>query len=182
MIMTRKLSLGILGTLIVALSACQEHSQTETDAPNQTPTQTSETQTSDTQDADNSSDMAQEDMTDDAENTDRLLMMGVESPQEVKDFLADLRDSAEDNNQDAIAGMVKYPFSTYEMGEVQKTYTSSTEFLSDYDSLITPDVLAALKSANYDSLFINQDGGSIGNGTVWINNFGNGLQIYRINK
>ena len=172
----RKFSLGLCSAFLVTLAACQPNSEIENEAASQAPDPAAEEQT-----LDSSSDTALDTADNEAFSEDRLVMIGVEDSQELTDFLAQLRQAAEANDRQSIADLVEYPFLTYDAGEVQKTYGSSTEFLSDYDSLITPKVLAALETANADSLFINQDGGSIESGTVWINNFGNGLRIYRIN-
>ncbi len=175
----RKFSLGLLSAFIVTVAACQENPETGDRQLTQMPDQASDVQMPDDTSEVTSSEATK--ATGAIETSDRLLMLGVDDPQILKDFLAKLRDAASANKRDEIAEMVKYPFSTYEMGEVQKTYESSAEFLTDYDSVITPKVSAALKSANAESLFINQDGGSIDDGTVWINSFENGLRIYRIN-
>jgi hypothetical protein len=112
----------------------------------------------------------------------RLAIAGIEDPQAAKDFIAQMNTAATNEDADAIANLIHYPFTTYNLGEPLKTYTTPAELLTDFDQIVTPAVLAAMSQANYDDLFANDQGAMIGNGTVWFNPFDEGLKIQAINS
>ena len=113
--------------------------------------------------------------------TERLADMGIENPEAVKTFLADMRAAASSQNQEAIADLVRYPFTTYDTGEPLKTYESSAALLEDFNQVVTPTVIEAMRNAQYSELFSNYQGVMIGNGEVWFDQVDQSLKIRAIN-
>ncbi|MEM9947576.1 MAG: hypothetical protein AAF810_16180 [Cyanobacteria bacterium P01_D01_bin.36] len=119
----------------------------------------------------------------DQNNADiRLEMAGIADPQEAKDFLAQMSTAAAKGDRDAIAGLIRYPFTTYDTGNVQKEYGSPPAFLADFDEIVTDNVLAVMQNASYDDLFVNYQGAMIGNGAVWFMKYDEGVRIKAINS
>ncbi len=112
----------------------------------------------------------------------RLAVAGIDNPQSAKDFIAQMNTAAAENDRDAIANLIHYPFTTYNVGEPVKTYTTPTELLADFDQIVTPAVLTAMSQATYDDLFANYQGAMIDHGTVWFTQFDEDLKIHAINS
>jgi len=112
---------------------------------------------------------------------ERLKVAGIDNPQAAKDFLETIREAAKTDDKAAIATLVRYPFTTYKMGEIQAQYDSSDELLADFDSVVTDGVWAEIEGARYEDIFVNYQGAMIGNGAVWFMNYGDGIQIKAIN-
>ena len=70
------------------------------------------------------------------------------------------------NKQDA-AAFVRYPIVVTISGR-KRTITSAAAFVRAYDSIMTPDIVAAVKGQKYEDLFVNYKGIMFGNGEVWI--------------
>lgn len=111
----------------------------------------------------------------------RLEIAGITDPQAARDFLSAMRVAAAAGDRDAIANLVRYPFTTYDAGSVQKEYVSSKEFISDFDNIVTASVISAMKDASYDELFVNYQGAMIGDGEVWFMGYDEGIRIKAIN-
>ena len=112
----------------------------------------------------------------------RLPLAGIEDPQEAKDFLSAMKTAAIGEDKDAIANLIHYPFTTYEAGSAQKEYGSSEAFLTDFDEIVTDNVLLAMTNARYEDLFINDQGVMIGDGEVWFMKYDDGIEIKSINS
>ncbi|NJL90426.1 MAG: hypothetical protein HC916_12025 [Coleofasciculaceae cyanobacterium SM2_1_6] len=113
--------------------------------------------------------------------TDRLDMAGISDPQEVVNFLENLRSAAQALDRPALADLVHYPFTTYNRGTPVKTYYTPEELLIDFEKLFTPRVMRSIENVRYDNLFINSQGIMIGSGEIWFRNYPNGIKIKAIN-
>lgn len=112
----------------------------------------------------------------------RLALVGIDDPQEAKDFLAAMKTAAMGNDRDAIASLIHYPFTTYNTDDAQNVYRSPAEFLSHFDEIVTDSVLTAMQNASYEDLFVNYQGAMIGNGEVWFMKYDEGIEIKSINS
>lgn len=109
-----------------------------------------------------------------------LSFAGVKDPRILKEFLMNIRNSAKNNDREAIADMVFYPFNTYQNGVIKKTYATKNEFLHDYDSILSSATQQKLETVNYDSFFSNWRGGAVDRGIIWFNTFEGELKITHI--
>jgi hypothetical protein len=112
----------------------------------------------------------------------RLAIAGINDPQAVKDFVAEMNSAAAAADPQAIAALVHYPFAIYDNGNIVKTYETSADLLADFDQVVTPSVITAMSQATYEDLFINYQGAMISNGAVWFGQFDEGLKILAINS
>jgi hypothetical protein len=112
----------------------------------------------------------------------RLAIAGIDNPQAAQAFITQMNTAARDNDVNAIANLIHYPFTTYDTGNPLKTYAPPAELLADFDQVVTPAVIAAMSQADYDNLFANDQGAMIGNGEVWFGQFDEGLKIQAINS
>ncbi|HEY9647849.1 MAG TPA: hypothetical protein V6C88_15845 [Chroococcidiopsis sp.] len=120
----------------------------------------------------------------------RLFLAGMEDPEEVRAFLANLRQSAvmrgsrqaRLRQRQALVAMVRYPFTTYdEPGVPGVTYHRPEALLRDFERVFTPPVLNAMRHAQYEELFINGQGAMISDGRVWFDQREDGIKIKAIN-
>jgi hypothetical protein len=70
------------------------------------------------------------------------------------------------NKEDA-AAFIRYPIPITINGK-KRVIRSPTEFVKNYDSIMTPDIVAAVKNQNYGDLLVSSKGVMFGNGEVWI--------------
>jgi len=73
-----------------------------------------------------------------------------------------------DGSKQDVAAFVRYPIVVTIAGR-KRTITSAAAFVKAYDSIMTRDIVAAVKGQKYGDLFVNYQGVMFGNGEVWIN-------------
>jgi hypothetical protein len=73
---------------------------------------------------------------------------------------------AEGSRED-VAAFVRYPIVVQVDGR-KRTIRSAAAFVVAYDQIMTPDIVAAVKSQKYGDLFVNSEGVMFGDGQVWI--------------
>jgi len=78
-----------------------------------------------------------------------------------------VQDAVADENAEALAALVKYPFATVLEGE-DYVIESEDDFVTVYPDLITDTVADAVLSQDYANLFLNQDGAMFGQGEMWL--------------
>jgi len=106
---------------------------------------------------------------------------GFRDPSEVHRLVGELRSAATAGDKRALAAAVHYPFTTYSRGVAIRRYATPDEVLAAYDALFSEDVLAALRVAEYEELFVRDQGAAIGDGKVWLGQFDEGVRIKAIN-
>jgi hypothetical protein len=116
-----------------------------------------------------------------ADPTDRLFLANITDPQAARDFLEEMRSAATTLDPDALAGLVHYPFVTYNNGRIVKTYATPAELLRDFEEIFTTRVITAMRNAQYSELFVNSQGAMISGGTVWFFQYPEGIKIKAIN-
>jgi hypothetical protein len=68
----------------------------------------------------------------------------------------------------AVADLVRYPISVSING--RKTMIRNAKaFIANYSAIMTPDIVATVKSQKYEDLFVNYQGVMFGRGQIWVN-------------
>lgn len=83
------------------------------------------------------------------------------------DALVALQSAVASEDAEAVAEYI--PFDTpINIDGDEVTYSSPDEFVAAYADIVTPEVVDAIESQTYETLFVNQQGVMIGNGEVWL--------------
>ena len=109
----------------------------------------------------------------------RLELAGLESPEEVRLFLASLKQHLERDDRAALVSMIRLPLKIYSGSG--KTYTDSKSLISDFDQVFTAKVRAAISTARYEDVFVNYQGAMLGDGEIWFDKRDGKVQIKAIN-
>jgi len=105
---------------------------------------------------------------------------GIDNPKLVTDYLAKLQAAVKGNKTSDVAALMRYPLSVNDNG-ISSTVKSKQEFVKSYSSIFTSSVRANILAQKADKLFSNQNGVSIGEGTLWLSQFDNAVSVYAIN-
>ena len=73
---------------------------------------------------------------------------------------------ASGNKEDA-AAFIRYPIPV-EIDRHKRSIRSSAEFVKNYDRIMTPDIVAAVKNQTYEDLTVSRKGVSFGKGEVLV--------------
>jgi len=73
-----------------------------------------------------------------------------------------------DDDREALAGLVSYPIKVTTDGE-EMTIDSVSQFVEEYDSIITDEIKDAVAGQKWQDLFVNYQGVMFGNGQIWLN-------------
>jgi len=106
---------------------------------------------------------------------------GIDDPQQVTAFVADLQRAVREGDKAAIAALVDYPLKARVEGKT-RTIKDKAAFIKDYNAIMTMAVQAAVADQNPAALFANSQGLMFGNGQVWIGLTEDGLRIIAINN
>lgn len=68
----------------------------------------------------------------------------------------------------AVAALVDYPLEVTIDGHARRI-ADATEFVASWDSVITPDIERVVAEQQFEKVFVNWQGVSLGDGQVWIN-------------
>lgn len=111
----------------------------------------------------------------------RLHMAGIEDNQDARDFLAHLKAAARDDDRQSLAAMIRYPLTIYADGQEVATYLGAEALLADFDAVFTPPVMGAIEAAEYETLFVNDQGAMIGDGELWFDGWDGQIAVKAIN-
>lgn len=92
----------------------------------------------------------------------------------LKIFIKDLQHMVANDNKEEISKLIRYPLNS--------TIKTKTDFLANYDKIITPKIKDAIAKANLKQLFRNYKGVMIGDGAIWIAQEGKDFKIIAINN
>ena len=101
-------------------------------------------------------------------------MAGITRVHALKIFIKDLQYIVANNNREEISKLIRYPLNS--------TIKTQSDFLANYNKIITPKIKDALAKANLRQLFRNYKGVMIGNGEIWIAQEGKDFKIIAINN
>lgn len=110
-----------------------------------------------------------------------LAHIDVEDSIPVKTFFSEMREAGKLGNESALADLVCFPFSKMKDGNLRKLYENKTEFLNDFEKIVSSSARKALMNADYTDFWANSDGGMISSGAIWFNQCDGQLKIIRIN-
>ena len=99
---------------------------------------------------------------------------GINNVSGLKIFIKDLQTIVANGHRQELARYIRYPLNS--------TVKSKSDFLENYDKVITPKVKRALASVNLRQLFRNYKGVMIGSGEIWIAQEGQDFNIIAINQ
>ena len=99
---------------------------------------------------------------------------GIKNVYALKIFIKDLQYMVANDNREEISKLIRYPLNS--------TVKTQSDFLTNYNKIITPKIKDALAKANLKQLFRNYKGVMIGNGEVWIAQEGKDFKIIAINN
>ncbi|CAL1241394.1 hypothetical protein [Candidatus Methylocalor cossyra] len=91
-------------------------------------------------------------------------------------FLIQIKKAIAADNRDAVARLVDYPLPVHLDGKAVKI-KGAQEFVAHYAKLVTPRVKQAVARQSYPTLFANWQGVSVGDGTLWFAEVGNGRTV-----
>lgn len=77
------------------------------------------------------------------------------------------RQAVAEGNKSDVAAFIRYPI-VVEIGGKKRTIASHDAFERAYGSIMTADIVDAVKSQKYGDLFVNDQGIMFGNGEVWV--------------
>lgn len=97
---------------------------------------------------------------------------GIADVKGLKLFLKQVQQWVMNNDKEKLASIVRYPL---------KGIKTEQEMLAAYDKVFTKEVKLSFATINFNQVFRNQQGVMIGNGKVWINQFGKDFKIFAIN-
>ena len=99
---------------------------------------------------------------------------GIKNVFALKIFVKDLQYMVANENKEEISKLVRYPLNS--------TIKTKSDFLANYDKIITPKVKDAVAKANLRQLFRNYKGVMIGDGAIWIAQEEKDFKIIAINS
>ncbi|TVX93630.1 hypothetical protein [Paenibacillus agilis] len=105
---------------------------------------------------------------------------GIDDPAAFVQFLSDLKKEVAANNKKAVAGMIDYPLNVNKNGKTTKIKTKQ-QFIKQYNKIMTKEVKQKLLAQKADRVFVNAEGVMIGDGEMWISQFGTKIAVYAIN-
>ena len=70
-------------------------------------------------------------------------------------------------SKEDVAAFVRYPIRVSIDGKAA-TISSSGAFISNYDAIMTPNIVGAIKAQKYEDLLVNSQGVMFGNGQAWL--------------
>lgn len=85
-----------------------------------------------------------------------------------EEFFTMLKKAVADNDKEAIASMVDYPFHARIKGKAVKV-RDQKHFVADYDQVVTAKVKDVVAKQTYATLTANWQGVMIGDGEIWFN-------------
>jgi hypothetical protein len=98
----------------------------------------------------------------------RFAMVGIQSDQEVYDFIDRLNKDFATGNRDDVAALVRFPTHAFVDGK-RVSITGKKKFIDNYDQIINKKVVDAVRVQDPQKLFVNWQGVMVGHGELWIN-------------
>ncbi|MCR8842210.1 hypothetical protein NQ117_00790 [Paenibacillus sp. SC116] len=105
---------------------------------------------------------------------------GIDDPEEFIAYLNKLKKEVRANNKKVVAHLISYPLRVNKDGKATLIKTKK-QFIAKYDQIITKQVKKKLLEQDPDNVFVRDVGVSIGEGTMWVSQFGKKIAVYAIN-
>ncbi|OPA75279.1 hypothetical protein BVG16_22035 [Paenibacillus selenitireducens] len=105
---------------------------------------------------------------------------GIDDPAALHKYIGKLQQAVAKNNRKAVAALMSYPLQVNKQGK-SKLIQSKKQFMKNYDHIMTSQVKKKLLAQQLDQLFVNSEGVMIGDGEMWISQFGKTIAVYAMN-
>ncbi|MGG4494258.1 hypothetical protein [Brevibacillus reuszeri] len=96
------------------------------------------------------------------------------------DVFAQLQAAVKKGDKHLVAKKMKYPLRVNKEGQSRFVHDEQ-QFLTEYDQLLTSKVKQALLQQNVADTFVNAQGVMVGDGEIWLGQFGNQFGVFAIN-
>ena len=111
----------------------------------------------------------------------RLYLAGIDKPEQARAFLTVLRRAAEDADMNALTGLTRLPFKTYDKGRVVRDFRAHADLAPHARRLFNSRVLQGIREARYESPFVNDQGAMLGDGEPWFDGVDGEIRIKAVN-
>lgn len=81
-------------------------------------------------------------------------------------FFDRLQQAVAAGDKNAVADMIAYPIAVHRAGK-DTTLRSKRDFIANYPSIFTPQLVDIVARQKYATLFVRDEGAMIGNGEIW---------------
>lgn len=99
---------------------------------------------------------------------DRLVnVAGFKSASNVRAYYANLQRAVAKGDKAGVAARVRFPLGVYG-GDRKMVIKNKAQLMNQYDKIFTKDIKKTLAETKFDDLFVNSDGASVGQGSIWI--------------
>lgn len=112
-------------------------------------------------------------------DTNPYSVAGIEDVKEFEDTFHLLQGFVSNDEKEKLAEYVAYPINVSING-TKTAIKNETEFVKNYDKILTEEVKKVFLSQMLDNIFVNYQGVMIGNGEIWINQIVGTKHLYSI--
>ncbi|MFF2092225.1 hypothetical protein [Paenibacillus sp. NPDC058174] len=106
---------------------------------------------------------------------------GIDNAAAFSKYFSKLQKEVKANKKEAVADLVAYPLRVNSSGKSIEIKTKK-QFIAKYNQIFTDKVKKKLLAQKEDELFVNWKGVMVGDGEVWIGQFGKKIGVFAINK
>jgi len=110
----------------------------------------------------------------------RYEVAGITNPVAFEAFFGQLQKAVKRGDKNEVAKNVKYPLRVNKEGASRFVHNEK-QFLTEYDLIMTGKVRQALLQQSVTNTFVNDQGVMVGDGELWLGQFGNEFGIFAIN-
>ncbi|MFP3392567.1 hypothetical protein [Brevibacillus sp. SIMBA_040] len=110
----------------------------------------------------------------------RYEVAGITNPAAFEAFFGQLQQAVKRGDKNKVAKHVKYPLRVNKEGASRFVHDEE-QFLTEYDQIMTGNVRQALLQQNVTNTFVNAQGVMVGDGELWLGQFGSEFGIFAIN-
>lgn len=109
----------------------------------------------------------------------RYEVAGITNPVAFEAFFGQLQEAVKKGDKNEVANHVKYPLRVNKEGASRFVH-GEKQFVTEYDLIMTEKVREALLHQNVTNTFVNDQGVMVGDGELWLGQFGNKFSIFAI--
>ncbi|WP_042169524.1 hypothetical protein [Paenibacillus gorillae] len=106
---------------------------------------------------------------------------GIDNAAAFSKYFSKLQKEVKANKKEAVADLVSYPLRVNSGGKSIEI-KNKKQFVAKYNQIFTDKVKKKLLAQKEDELFVNWKGVMVGDGEVWIGQFGKKIGVFAINK
>ena len=113
--------------------------------------------------------------------SNRYEIAGIDNPVVFEHNFSLLQKYVKEGKKSDVANLMVYPLRVNSKGKFIEIKTKK-DFIAKYDKIMTAQVKKALLAQKLDKVFINSKGVMIGNGDLWMGQFGEQVGVFAINQ